>query len=351
MDQFEKQEALKALVNITPVNANLPGCMALSEITGGKYSHIIKYGILVGDDVVAQAMKAHEGGKSSVAMNNQYPLFLGMWIIRINHPAKGVFISFGNSNGLFLESGFGMGAINLNLIGSPTAAEQLADLIIFFDPDQFLKLKPQWMIINIATTQCEYLRIPRNLEIEERMKPIPKTRKRRRKDPDQPPMPNPNDILQRQIKRKDAAPLLKSVYKKYKRDEKARNNMILESSCVSEEEALSKKTTTSSTTTMGKKTSTVLTEKQTPASVPEMVLAKTLVASSRLPSDGANTVPLLPEMLSQVPAKQEKQLPQSCHSYCDGEEDDEEVYTTTLANEDDEEAEDLFGDRSYLSDD
>lgn len=129
------------------------------------HTHLIKYGIFVGDDVIKNAKQ-----ESSPPLN-------GMMVLRIVQPMKGIFISFGYEDMFLIEKECWITPIKIEF-----ARDVYAAIVDYLDPhhEPELTIRPQWMIFDLKNTECKILRAPSATEVAEvNAIPIVKKRKRR----------------------------------------------------------------------------------------------------------------------------------------------------------------------------
>jgi hypothetical protein len=119
-----------------------------------KIRYVIKQGFVVADDVVRRVMSAEASFS-----------FTGIWLFRLKKPVACVFVSVG-SNGAMLDGGSGMGVITEKLT-SPTKEENYAlhAAMLAFDPEYKLRLRSNWVFIDLEAVEGRLIRRPTEQEI------------------------------------------------------------------------------------------------------------------------------------------------------------------------------------------
>lgn len=119
---------------------------------GKPLRYIYKRGFIVADDVVRRAM----GG-------GELPM-TGAWLFRLRKPVPCVFVSVGHGGIMLPDTG-------VCVIGETWNAEtkdelfSLHRLMSSFDPDFKLKLRSQWMLVDLVAAEGRVLKRPSDIEI------------------------------------------------------------------------------------------------------------------------------------------------------------------------------------------
>lgn len=116
--------------------------------------YVFKYGFVVADDVVRKALTS-EHVASSLA---------GSWIIRLKKPVPCVFVSMGFSGVMLPNTGLCVMSSGYNGV---TKDEHMAlhRLMVLFDPDFQLRLRSQWILVDLVETQGVVVRRPTKDEV------------------------------------------------------------------------------------------------------------------------------------------------------------------------------------------
>lgn len=295
------------------------------------YTHIVKHGLVVCDDVIRQAYKT----------DNSPPL-KGMCVIRIQRPMPGLFISFGKDDLIGIEPGLWMTPINLQ--NSYGVSGCYSDLYTYFGGYKMdISLDPKWMLLDVKGAGCDIIRYPSDDEVSAMVAYfnglISRKRKRRGATSSAPIIINSSAdvggeinilnqqraMLKKTTSSSKAPPLLKAAGREYRKDIKTKMSKIAEASDIYDE---AKREGTAS-------------------------LLRSIQATELVKRRGGNGVPVPPSLAYKsdiVQTLQSKQTPTelmlagAVHNqpFFD---DLEPSYKSRF-----DEDEDLFGDKTYISD-